>query len=282
MPAPDAVELTVESAWYIADATGAGSFPWVLAITAPYRDATQRAAFAAHQVAELTRLAVMANGRINPDVRQWITIVCRPERWFELRYVGSGAAPGQMLRGIVARRGDQTVVALRTGQLVTFSALNGVTPHALAPLVTAGLLGRPPARFDEFSLPARAGARADMRLRDGADIAEVMDQLGIPASARHVVRSVFEGPRRYVEVVAGQHTGAAPVTTDVGIAVVDTSAGRVVVSPTPAFDGEWVSVFAPGTDLAVALAVESLTAALPDGRWFSPIHPVRDFTTQQT
>lgn len=52
------------------------------------------------------------------------------------------------------------------------------------------------------------------------------------------------------------------------------------MSPTRAFDGEWVSVFAPGTDMAVALAIERLTATLPDGPWFSPLQSVRDFTAQ--
>ena len=39
---PNAVELTVDHAWFIAETIGAGSFPWVLAITTPYRDAAQR------------------------------------------------------------------------------------------------------------------------------------------------------------------------------------------------------------------------------------------------
>ena len=31
------------------------------------------------------------------------------------------------------------------------------------------------------------------------------------------------------------------------MSIVDTAAGRVLVSPSRAFDGEWVSTFAPGT-----------------------------------
>ena len=42
---PNAVELTVDQAWFIAETFGAGSFPWVLAITTPYSDAAQRDAF---------------------------------------------------------------------------------------------------------------------------------------------------------------------------------------------------------------------------------------------
>ena len=40
---PNAVELTVEQAWFIAETIGAGTFPWVLAITMPYTDAGERA-----------------------------------------------------------------------------------------------------------------------------------------------------------------------------------------------------------------------------------------------
>src|ERR1700755_1001067 len=53
---PNAVELTVDHAWFIAETIGAGSFPWVLAITTPYSDAAQRDAFMESQKAELMRI----------------------------------------------------------------------------------------------------------------------------------------------------------------------------------------------------------------------------------
>lgn len=277
---PDAVELTVDTAWFIGDQVGAGTFPWVLAITAPFPDISERPAFVSRQTVECNRLGVMTDGRIDPAVRQWIEIVCRPERWLELRYVGSTASSGDLLRGIVARRGGQTVVALRNAQLVTFTAVEVDDPHALVPVVTVGLSGRPPAQFDEFVLPARVGARADKRIREGADLSGVMDYLGVPASARAVVRAVFEGPRSYVEVVAGQRSDATRRVSEVGVAVVDTAAGRIVVSPSRGFDGGWVSTFAPGTAFAIALALDRLSDTLPEGRWFPSARLVRDFITQ--
>ncbi len=277
---PDAVELTVDAAWFIKDDVDAGAFPWVLAITAPYRDGSERAAFESRQAAELNRLGVMAGSKINPVVRQWIRTVCFPEQWLELRYVGSAASSGDLLRGIVARRSGQTVVALRNAQLITFTAVDIHDPHALVPVVTAGLSGRPPAEFDEFSLPARVGARADKQIREGAELSTVMDYLGVPAAARGVVRAVFEGPRSYVEVVAGQRQDAIRQTTEVGVAVVDTTAGRVVVSPSRGFDGGWVSTFAPGTAFSTALALDRLSSTLPDGRWFPSARLTRDFITQ--
>ncbi len=271
----NAVELSAEAAWFIADIVGAGSFPWVLAVTPPYSDMAQRADFENDQVARLSRLGVMTADRVvDPAVAQWIRTVCRPGQWLELRFI---AGRGAMLRGIVARDDAGTVVALRSGGLITFTAMEIDHPQALVPVLTAGLSGRPPARFEEFSLPARAGAKADEQIRGGASVRDMLDYLGIPSSARPVVVAAFEDSRTYVEIVAGQHRDGHRVSTDVGVSIVDTSVGRVLVSPTKAFDGEWISTFSPGGPLAVAAAIERLTGALPDGPWF-PEHAVtRDF-----
>ncbi|OCB35362.1 secretion protein EspG [Mycobacterium malmoense] len=285
---PNAVELTVDHAWFIAETIGAGSFPWVLAITSPYTDAAQRQAFLDRQRAELTELGLVSQGgAVNPAVADWIRVVCFPERWLDLRYVGPAKEPGtgtdEMLRGIVAQRPAttaKTIVALRSAQLITFTAMDIDDPRALAPVLGVGLAQQPPARFDEFSMPARVGARADERLRSGAPLAEVVDYLGIPQSARAVVESVFNGPRSYVEIVAGCHRDGRHATTEVGMSIVDAAAGRVLVSPSRAFDGEWVSTFAPGTPFAIALAIEQLTGLLPDAEWFPGHRLARDFTAQ--
>lgn len=280
--APNAVELTVDAAWFIADTVGAGTLPWVLAITPPYRDTGERQAFQSRQVDDLTRLGVMVDGKINSAVQQWIEVVCHPDRWLELRYVGSDSGATDLLRGIVARRGDRTVVALRNAQLATFTAMDLDLPQALVPVVTAGLANRAPAQFDEFAMPARVGARADEQLRRGAELSGVVEYLGIPESARAVVQAVFSGPRSYVEIVAGQRRDAVQHSTEVGVAIIDTTAGRVVVSPTRAYDGEWVSTFAPGSPFLIALALANLTATLPDGQWFPSVALARDFTTNRS
>jgi hypothetical protein len=293
---PNAVELTVDHAWFIAETIGAGSFPWVLAITTPYRDASQRAEFFERQRADLTRMGLVSHGGlINPAVAGWVRAVCFPDRWLDLRCVGpakttgEAAGTGELLRGVVAQRAaatgrtgktPKTVVALRSAQLVTFTAMDVDDARGLVPVLGVGLAQRPPARFDEFSMPMRVGARADERLRSGASLSEVVDYLGIPASARSVVESVFSGPRSYVEIVAGCHRDGQHSTTEVGMSIVDTAAGRVLVNPSRAFDGEWVSTFSPGTPFAIAVAIEQLTALLPDGQWFPGQRLSRDFSAQ--
>lgn len=264
--AANAVELTVEQAWFIAEEVGCGSFPWVLAITPPYSEQAAAGKFAADRAAELTGLGVMSDsGVINPAVTQWIQQTCRARQWLELRIVG---AHGDMLRGLVARYDQTSVVALRSGGLVTFTAMELLHPNDLVPVLVAGLAGRRAASFDDFTVPVRAGARADEKLRDGADLTEVLEYLGIPPSARTVVEAVFTGRRSYVEIVAGEHRDGHRVSTEVGVSVVDSEAGRILVSPSKAFDGEWVSTFAPGTAASIAAAVDRLIATLPHGSWF--------------
>jgi hypothetical protein len=270
----NAVELTVDQAWFLAESLGAGSFPWVLAITPPYAVPADGVNFDAGRRGELAELGVLADGEVIPPVARWVTTTCRARRWLELRFV---SARGDVLRGLVARRGDAMVVALRNGHLVTFTELDVDHPEALVPVLTAGLSGRSPAAFDDFTVPARIGAKADAQLRDGAALSDVIAFLGIPPGARHVVEAAYAADRTYVEIVAGDHRDGHRVSTDVGVSVVDTPAGRVVVSPARAFDGEWVSTFAPGTPLAIATAVERLTATLPDGQWFPEAHLIRDF-----
>jgi hypothetical protein len=274
----NAVELTAAQAWFVADTIGAGSLPWVLAITPPYSREADRAPFAAATTAELHSLGVLSgDGVVDRRVADWVRVVCRAEQWLDCRFV---SGRGALLRGVVARRAGQTVVALRSGSLVTFTHMDIDHPHALVPVLVAGLSGRAPGRFAEFSLPTDVGARADEQIRQGTPLAEVLDFIGIPPSARPVVEAAFDASRTYVEIVAGEHRDGHRVTTQVGVSVVDTTAGRVLVSPARAFDGEWVSTFTPGTPFAIAAAVERLTGSLPSGAWFPDLHLTRDFDTR--
>ena len=131
-------------------------------------------------------------------------------------------------------------------------------------------------------MPARVGARADERLRSGTPLAEVLDYLGIPASARPVVESVFSGPRSYVEIVAGCRRDGRHSTTDVGMSIVDTTAGRVLVSPSRAFDGEWVSTLQPRDTVCDRRRDRTADRQLPDGQWFPGQRLSRDFSVQSS
>lgn len=94
-----------------------------------------------------------------------------------------------------------------------------------------------------------------------------------------MVRSVFTGPRSYVEIRAGSAHDGVHRLSEVGVGIVDSDAGRVLVNPERAADGEWLSTFSPGSPFAIALALDRLTATLPDGRWYPSATLTRDFTT---
>jgi hypothetical protein len=85
-----------------------------------------------------------------------------------------------------------------------------------------------------------------------------------------------------VEIVAGEHRDGHRVTTQVGVSIVDTPLGHVLIHPSKAFDGEWVSTFTPGTPLSIAAAAERLTATLPSGSWFPDLHVTRDYNDFST
>ncbi|MCL6027745.1 ESX secretion-associated protein EspG, partial [Neisseria meningitidis] len=88
----------------------------------------------------------------------------------------------------------------------------------------------------------------------------------------------IERPERLIIVLTGAGVSDFPFVPwppalSVGmwllaVAGVITSADRVLVSPSRAFDGEWVSTFSPGSPFAIAVAIQTLTACLPDGQWF--------------
>ena len=277
----NAVELTVDAAWYIADVVGAGSFPWALAITPPYRDVSERAAFTARQIEDLTQLGVIVagTGRIDPEVTDWIKAVCYPDRWLELRYVGVGSGVGgpAMLRGFVARRGERTVVALRSARSGHLHLDGHRRSSELVPVLAAGLSSRAPARFAEFAMPAKVGARADEQLRGGADLAGVLE---LPEHSGVRPPGGGVGVHRSTHLRGGRRRPASrghPCD----------HRGRFRRSSTHRRQGARQPVEGVrrrmGVDLrarnpfAIALAVDSLTATLPDGQWFPAARLARTF-----
>ena len=117
--------------------------------------------------------------------------------------------------------------------LVTFTEMAIDHPAcARTAAVAAELLVARPLTSPSSPCPRSVGARADQRIPQRSTFPEVLDFLGIPDGARHVVSSAFAGsPRTYVEIVAGEHRDGPHVTTDVGVSIVDCVQARILVSP---------------------------------------------------
>ena len=265
----EAVEVTAQQAWFLADHLRAGSYPWMLAITAPYADPGEQAGFNQRCLAELAEAGIVdAHGQVKPSVAHAVKTVCQPRQWLEWLTI---IDPQQILRGVLARSSPpDAVVALRYAQMVTFTPLQLTHSEAIVPIVTAGLPpDQRPANFEEFSLPMDTGKAIDDRIGRGADIVETLTELGVPEREAEIMEVARTGERITVELTAHEATNGARHNTDVSVNVISTEVGLILVSP-PAGEPRagGVSVFAPGEPFAVAMAVRDLTDRLPSGTWF--------------
>jgi EspG family len=265
----EAVEVTAEQAWFLADHLPAGTYPWKLAITAPYFDLADRDGFNQRCLEELTAAQVIdEQGRVRPAVAQCVRAVCHPRQWLEWLTV---VDKDQILRAVLARTSSplDVVVALRYAQMVTFTPMQVGCSEEVVPIITAGLPDQSPARFDEFSLPLDITTTIDERIAHGADIVETLTELGVPEETAQVMEIARTGEHTNVEITAHDAINGASHATDVCINIISTEVGRILVCPsTDAGGGAGESVFAPADPFAVAVAVHDLTARLPSGTWF--------------
>lgn len=265
----EAVEVTAQQAWFLADHLHAGAFPWKLAITTPYLDPGQREAFNEQCVAELTETGVIdATGQVKPSVAEAIQTVCQATQWLEWLTL---VDPQQVLRGVLARTAPpDAVVALRYAQMITFTPLELTHSEAIVPIITAGLPpDQPPARFEEFSLPMDIGKAIDERISRGADVVETLVDLGVPEQDAEIMEIARTGDRITVELTAHEASNGSRRQTDVSVNLISTDVGLILVSPPAGEPREGgSSVFAPAEPFAVSMAVRELTERLPSGTWF--------------
>lgn len=271
------VELTAQEAWFLADHLHAGSFPWTLAITGAYTNPAERGFFNEQMTKQLSEesstrpIPVMSeNGVVRTDVASWIRTVCASRQWLTWQITRS-SDPNAIGRGVLARTDvfPNVVVALRWAQMVAFTPMEVAYSEALVPIITTGIEEKAPARFEDFTIKMDAGARADQLIKDGADSYEVAQSLGVPESAANLMAFARSEEVVNVEVQAHDAVNGSRRETDVSVNLLNTVAGRILVSP-PAGGlregGE--SVFSPADPFAVAVALRDLTARLPSGTWF--------------
>ncbi len=266
----EAVEVTAQQAWFLADHLGAGMFPWKLAITGPFVDPSDRAPFVEQCTAELTAIGVIdEHGRVKPSVAESIRTVCHATQWLEWYTVVDA---DQMLRGVLARTAasPEAVVALRYAQMVTFTPLQLTHSEAVVPIITSGLPpDQPPARFAEFEIRMDVGKQIDERIARGADIVETLTDLGVPERDAQIMELAYTGQRITVELTAHDSVDGARHQTDVSVNLTSTEVGLILVSTPPGEPREGgSSIFAPAEPFAISMAVRDLTARLPSGPWF--------------
>lgn len=268
-----AVEVTAEQAWFLADRLGMGSYPWKLAITGPFVNPDEQANFAERCSAELTEAGVLdQQGSVIPAVASSVRGICQAGQWLEWLTIVDA---NQMLRGVLARTAaDTAVVALRYAQMVTFTPLQLAHSEAIVPIVTTGLpADQAPARFNEFELSMDIGKKVDERVSRGADLSEALIDLGISASDADIMAMARTGKRITVELTAHEAVNGARNQTDVSVNLISTDVGLILVTPISGSPGAGgMSLFSPADSFAVAMAIRDLTERLPSGTWFPGEH----------
>lgn len=264
-----AAEMTAHQAWFVADMLHAGSYPWSLAITAPYADLADKPKFEEQCRAELTEARILdENGAVQPAIAAAVKTACQARQWLQwLTIIDSD----RILRGVLARTTPpDAVVVLRYAQMVTFTPLQLNGSESLVPLVTAGLPeDARPAHFEEFSIPMDTGKAIDERVGRGADLVEALVDLGVPERDAEIMELARTGERITIEVTAHEATNGARNNTDVSVNVISTQVGSILVAPPPGEPREGgSSIFAPAEPFAVAMAIRELTDRLPSGTWF--------------
>lgn len=263
-----AVELTTNQAWYLAEELRAGSFPWKLAITAPYYDPSERDDFNAQCHDELTSAGILSgDGIVHPVVAAAIRTVCRSRQWLEWLTMVN---PDQVLRGVVARgTGFDAVVALRYAQMLALTPTQITCTEDLAPIITTGLPDQEPAAIDDFVIPMEVGAAIDKRVARGADIVEALLAHGVDERSAQAMEIARMGERVNVELTAHESTNGGRRDTEVSINILNTDVGRMLVLPIDDKPrAESSSMFTPAEPFTIAVAIRDLTARLPGGTWF--------------
>ncbi|ODR09888.1 secretion protein [Mycolicibacillus koreensis] len=265
-----AVEVSAEQAWFLADLLRAGSYPWKLAITAPYTDPAAYTDFRERCTAELVEQGIIDDYEVVvPAVAASVRAICQARQWLEWLTV---VDEDQVMRGVLVRDGDSgaAVVALRYAQMVTFTPMQLDSSEALVPVVTVGLDDQQPAVFAEFSLPMELGVTLDKKIAAGADIGAVLAQAGVPEPDAQVMEIARSGDHPFVEITAHEQLPeGSRQATDVCVNVINTEIGRILVSPDPDEPrASGVSVFRPAEPFAVAVALRDLTERLPSRAWF--------------
>jgi hypothetical protein len=252
------VEVTIDGMLVIADRLHLVDFPISLGIrpNIPQLDLRQ---IVWDQVGrDLTAQGVLnAYGDPHPEVAAMVDTLSRPDRLLEGRWWRRDRG-GNMVRFVVARKGERHVVAARDGEMLV---LQRVAPQVgLAAMVTTVLGTAAPADVEPLTGIASKLA--------ACKTANQIEKYGIaPASAR-IYADMISDPASWVEITATErHPGGTETRADVGAGVLDSVHGRIVSIPRRV-SGELYGSFLPGTPANLQRALDGLMTFLPAGAWF--------------
>ncbi|MET9286807.1 ESX secretion-associated protein EspG [Nocardia beijingensis] len=266
---PVAIDLNVDAALLLKELVGIDSYPPVLALLPNVYRLEDRERVHAVVARQLTEAGIIDGERVHPAVEHWLRCLDRPDMELAARIMDTGldGQPRAMLRFSLVRGGDTHVLALRCDDDVVIQTMfqDGQNLNNLTAALAAALGPAEALRFTPMTttveqlgeVPSDPDERRQALLELGAQ----------PHTAAVLSRALTEVARR-AEILVIEHRDGSQAQPEVSVSVLDTTSGRLIVTPSRAMDGEIWSTFAPGDDAALRSGIGALIDLLPGRSWF--------------
>ncbi|MFE9327733.1 ESX secretion-associated protein EspG [Nocardia sp. NPDC052278] len=266
---PIAVDLNVDAALLLQDMAGIDSYPPVLALLPNVYKLDDLDRVRSVVARDLAEAGIIDGDRVHPVVENWLQCLYRPDVELVARVLDFGPDGKRqgMLRLSLVRQGDTHVLAVRHDDEVIIQQVfqEGRQLDAVSAALAAALGPCPALRFEPMTA---SQAEFDEVPDDREECRQALLELGAQPHTAGVLSRILDEVVRRAEVVMIEHRDGGEHRPRVGVGVLDTLSGRVIVTPSVAMDGEVRSTYAPGDDAALHAAIGALVELLPGRSWF--------------
>lgn len=269
-----AVHLSVDAALFVKRLMGIDSLPTVLALMNNVYYPQDQAFVDDQTVPVLVEQGLVdLDGNVDPALAAWMRVLELPDIEVTLR-----AMDGErMRRAVVARKGDDHVMALRRNEEVViqrvWSQSNSLDDVVAGPIwaamrESAETLAPAPAEFDTVTMPIEQVQQLAGSARPGEMVRVLRQELGVDMQTARILNEVSSYSGQRCEIVMRENRGLTTVDTSAGVVVADTSYGRVVSAVRRQGSHIWVT-FGPGTYPRFKAAMTDLVQLTPGRNWFA-------------
>ncbi|AHH16418.1 EspG family protein [Nocardia nova SH22a] len=266
---PVAIEINVDAALLLQHLTGIDSYPSVLALLPNVFRIDDRDRVRAVVTEQLAEAGAVVDGRVHPVIEQWLHCLYRPDVELAARIVSTGldGAPKGMLRLSLVRSGERHVLAVRSDDHVVIQSVfdSGRRLDTLAAVLAAALGPAEALRFEPF---AAWSEEFDEMSGEPDERRRALVEFGAQPRTAGMLSRVLDEVVRRAEIVMIEHRDGATNQPEACVNVLDTTSGRIIVTPSMALDGGIRATCAPGDDTALRAGVAALVDLLPGRDWF--------------
>lgn len=269
-----AAYLSVDGALFIKRLMRIEWMPEVLALLDNVYYAADQAIVDDHTVPQLVEGGLVdIDGTVEPSLAKWMKVLAGPDIIATLRAMNED----RMRRAVVARRGDDHVLALRRNEEVViqsvWSAGNTLDDVVASPLWNALRVNETELAPEAAELDTITLTLDDVRELSAIDphdrrVAIWLRDHGVDKVSAKVLAEVATYSGQRAEIAIEQNQGVTTFKSPVGVGVADTSAGRVV-SSVRQMGSQYLVTFGPGSYARFKTAIADLVAIAPAKNWFS-------------